>query len=209
MKYLSVLAFYFCILASVNGQNTKHSITSATVKYAISKIDADDKSKLPSEYLFFGKADMSRLELTSGGNKKIIISDNLSKSGFLLSTEGKNKIAMKLNPLETKSKGSNYTAELTRESKNIAGFVCYKAIISKQTINGPISKEVWFNSEIKCRNGYGINILGVNGLLMEFETQDINHNSYKLIAQQVDVSSVLSDSLFCVPKGYKFVEHQK
>lgn len=208
MKFLFVLVTCLSHLTDVNGQNTKHSITNVIVNYSIAKIENDDKSKLPTEYLFFGKNDMSRAEISANGTKKIIISDNLSRAGFLLSAKGKSKSALKLNPLNIKSKSANYSVELTRESKSIAGFVCYKAFISKQTFNGPVTKEVWFNSEIKCRNGYGITILGINGLLMEFETQDLDHNTYKLTAQKVDVSTLLGDSLFRVPKGYKIVERE-
>ena len=155
MKFLFVLVTCLSYLTDVNGQNTKHSITNVIVNYSIAKIENDDKSKLPTEYLFFGKNDMSRAEISANGTKKIIISDNLSRAGFLLSAKGKSKSALKLNPLNIKSKSANYSVELTRESKSIAGFVCYKAFISKQTFNGAVTKEVWFNSEIKCRNGYG------------------------------------------------------
>lgn len=202
-------ALFFLLCAfTVNAQNTKHNITNAVVTYDVVPIDGDLKSKLPSDYVIYAKNDMSRTEMKTVEGKKIVISDNLAQYAYTLTEKDGKKQAVRSGTESTKKVKPDPNApsiELTREPKVIAGYTCYKAIVTKQTPNGPIVSEAWFNTELRCRNGIYGSIPGLNGFLMEYTTRDGDNNNYKLIAKSVDIGTTLNDSIFHVPAGFKII----
>lgn len=210
MKFVktTMLILAICISTIANSQNTKHSISSAKIVYQITQTTSKDVAKKPMEYTLYIKKDMSRVEMESEKGKITMISDNLSHTGYMLMDNPGAKIAMKMNlqaELEKKGLNKDPEVEITRESKVIAGYTCYKAII-KSTIKDEVkSYDVWFTSDIKGDYSYDTKIKGVNGLMMEFEnTRD--GKSYKMTALSVEPMDNISDDLFKVPSDYQIMD---
>ena len=204
----ALLVLAILISASVKSQNTKHSITSAKIVYRITETSSKEVAKKPIDYTLYIKKDLSRVEMESEKGKMTIINDNLAKTGYMLMDNAGTKIAMKMNlESELKKKGvdSDAKVEITRESKVIAGYTCYKAIITSTTKEGPKSYDVWFTNDIKGDYSYENKVKGVNGLFMEFEDTR-NGKTFKMTATSVEPSDNLSDDLFKVPSDYQLMD---
>ncbi len=205
--YLSLFIILFFSKTALS-QNTKHSVSSAKIEYQISLTNDKELSKPPMEYTLFIKNDMSRVEMNGGKAKIVMISDNLANLGYMLMDNSGSKIAMKMNrEMELKKKGISKEpkVEITRESKMIAGYPCFKAIITSETDKGIKTYDVWFTNEIKGNYSYETKINGLNGLMMEFE--NVNEGkTYKMTATKVDLEDNLSDDLFKVPSDYQIMD---
>ncbi len=210
MKFIqtTLLIVAICISTIANSQNTKHTITSAKIVYQITQTTSKEIAKKPMEYTLYVKKDMSRVEMNTEGSKVTMISDNLAHSGYMLMDNPGSKIAMKMNlDAELKKKGldKDPEVEITRESKIIAGYTCYKAIIKSVGKEGAKTYDVWFTSDIKGNYSYDTKIKGVNGLMMEFESMR-DGKTYKMTALSVEPMDNMSDELFKVPADYQIMD---
>ncbi|HQW00167.1 MAG TPA: DUF4412 domain-containing protein [Bacteroidia bacterium] len=210
MKFFTttLLLAALCISSIGYSQNSKHSISSAKIVYRITQTTTKEVAIKPMEYTLFIKKDMSRVEMESEKGKMTMISDNLARTAYMLMDNSGSKIAMKMNlEAEMQKKGidKDPEVEITRESKVIAGYTCYKAIIKSTTKGDKETYDVWFTSDIKGNYSYETNIKGVNGLMMEFETSR-EGKTYKMTALSVEPMDNLSDDLFKVPSDYQIMD---
>lgn len=205
MKSKLILLTVFVFITSVSfSQNTKHSITSGKVIFDISYPDSqfDDQtmSNFPTESIMYFKNDKSRVEVSMAMGKTIVISDNKSGNAVMLMDMMGNKMAIDMNKADIekeKQKTGKPKVEKTRESKTIAGYTCYKAII---TMNDK-SFDAWFTNDLSMKNSFSSEIEGVDGFLMEFYNQQ-NGMNMKMTCRSVEPTDV-SDSQFDIPEGYK------
>ncbi len=210
MKFIKTYLFFLALLisAGVNSQNTKHSVTSAKIVYRVTLITEKGVNNKPLDYTLYLKKDMSRVEMESEKGKMVMISDNLGKSGYTLMDNSGQKIAMKMNMSKMMAKNGNLSEPkvvITRESKVIAGYTCYKAIVTSQTKEGERVYDVWFTNDIKGNYSYETNINGLNGLMMEFESER-DGKTYKMVAVNVEPDDSISDELFKVPSDYQIID---
>ena len=207
-----VFCFVLLFIATFcSAQNSKHSISYVKVEFEIDSSSLLLNSNRPLEFNLHGKNDMSRVEIKYQQETRIIISDNLSQSGYILSSMKNKKVAEKINSSHYTQRNTGIAKPiiiLTRDSKLIAGFNCYKAIVRRQIMNTTSEEEVWFSNEIKCKNSFGNNLPGINGMLMQYQFHDDFNNNFKVSAKKVEVEESLSDSLFRVPAGYKIIERK-
>ena len=210
MKYNRTILFLISIFFTSNAycQNTKHSVSSAKIKYKLTHVSEKGTDSKPLEYSLYIKKDMSRVEMESEKGKITMISDNLADIGYMLMDNSGKKIAMKMSR-NAMMKNNGVTAEpkvqITRESKTIAGYNCYKAIITSQTKDGEKIYDVWFTNDIKGNYSYDTKITELNGLMMEFEW--INDGmTYQMVATSVEPDDNLSDDLFKVPNEYQIMD---
>ena len=158
MKFFTttLLLAALCISSIGYSQNSKHSISSAKIVYRITQTTTKEVAIKPMEYTLFIKKDMSRVEMESEKGKMTMISDNLARTAYMLMDNSGSKIAMKMNlEAEMQKKGidKDPEVEITRESKVIAGYTCYKAIIKSTTKGDKETYDVWFTSDIKKKYG--------------------------------------------------------
>ncbi len=217
MKYYASLLLLVAVLflaGNCKAQNTKHVITSAKVVYDVTLVSSENAAaesvglEDPIEYTLYFKKAMSRVEMNSGENKISIISDNLSNKGTMLMDMNGMKMAMKmdsLSPVKKNGQTVKPAVVITRESKLIAGYLCYKANVTSVTKSGTKSYVVWFNSELKGNYSYDTKVEGINGLMMEFESKS-EGKVYKMTAKSVDTNDILADDLFVIPSDYKIVD---
>lgn len=200
-----------CTTSFCKAQNSKHSITCVKVEFEIDSSSFLSKTNRPLEFNLYGKNDMSRIEIKYQQETRIIISDNLSQSGYILSSLKNKKVAEKINSSINTSRNTGIPKPIvtvTRDSKLIAGFNCYKALVKWQDMNIAAEEEVWFSSEIKCKNSFENILPGINGMLMQYQFHDDFNKNFKVSAKKVEVKESLSDSLFRVPAGYKIIERK-
>ena len=203
---LFILVLFAC--GSAFSQNTKHTVSSAKIAYKITSVSDKNIASKPLEYILYIKKDMSRVEMQSDKGTTVMISDNLANTGYLLMENSGNKMAMKMNRDAMMKKSGVATetkVQITRESKVIAGYTCYKAIITSNYKDDTKVYDVWFTNDIKGNYSYDTKINGLNGLMMEFESAQ-DGKSYKMVATKVDLEDNLSDDLFKVPADYQIMD---
>jgi GLPGLI family protein len=204
----NLLFLMLLVFGNVYSQNTKHSVYSAKVTYKVTAISDKTVAEKPIEFILFMKKDMSRLEMQSEEGKTVMISDNLANIGYILMNTTDQKMAMKMDR-STTMKQNDVDPEpkvvLTRESKIIAGYTCYKAIITAKTKEGENVYNVWFTNDIKGNYSYDTKIKGINGLMMEFDSVK-DGKTYKMVATKVELDDNLSDELFKVPSDYQIMD---
>jgi GLPGLI family protein len=162
---------------------------------------------MPKEMTLYFKEDFSRAEMAmpTGGNM-VMISDFKAKVNYVLMNMGANKMAIKSTEAELNAKKSGVAPKVTttRELKEIAGYSCYKAIVTFTTGKGEKSMDVWFTNQIHAHNSYTNSIDGITGLMMEFESTE-NGRTMKLTAKSVEPIDNLEPTLFQVPSDYKIM----
>lgn len=196
------------VFGNAYSQNTKHSVNSGKVTYKITSLSDKNIASKPMEFILFFKKDMSRVEMESEGSKSIMISDNLANTGYMLMDNSGNKIAMKMNRdamMKKNGIAEEPKVQITRESKVIAGYTCYKAIITSNYKGETKVYDVWFTNDIKGNYSYDTKIKGLNGLMMEFESVN-EGKTYKMVATKVELDDNLSDELFKVPSDYQIMD---
>ena len=207
-KLLLLICLVF-VYGNSFAQKSKHQLTSGKVIFDISFPDAqfDDQTMaaMPTESVLIFKDDMSKVILNSSMYNSIIISDNKTGEGTMLMDMMGNKISMKMNreDIQKEKSAQKPKVELTRESKVIAGYTCYKAIVTIMMDNTEKTFDVWFTNEIGAPNGFRSQIEGINGFMMEFIMEN-NGMTMKMTARSVEPMEV-SDSEFTIPEGYKMV----
>ena len=92
-----VFCFALLFIATLcSAQNSKHSISYVKVEFEIDSSSLLLNSNRPLEFNLHGKNDMSRVEIKYQHETRIIISDNLSQSGYILSSIKNKKLQRKL-----------------------------------------------------------------------------------------------------------------
>ncbi|MFZ7115999.1 MAG: DUF4412 domain-containing protein [Bacteroidota bacterium] len=203
-----LLFMVLSVFGNAYSQNTKHSVNSGKVTYKITSLSDKNIASKPMEFILFFKKDMSRVEMESEGSKSIMISDNLANTGYMLMDNSGNKIAMKMNRdamMKKNGIAEEPKVQITRESKVIAGYTCYKAIITSNYKGETKVYDVWFTNDIKGNYSYDTKIKGLNGLMMEFESVN-EGKTYKMVATKVELDDNLSDELFKVPSDYQIMD---
>ena len=137
------------------------------------------------------------------GNAIVMISDFLNGTAYTLMDMGPKKMAIQttFDEIKAKRKGPAPKVTLTRESKVIAGYTCYKAIVIVTNDKGDHTMDVWFSNEIKSQNTFSTKIEGINGCLMEFETSE-GGRTMTMTAESVQAIDNIDPALFTVPEGY-------
>ncbi len=203
---LTVILFFISI--QTFSQASKHQLSSGKITFDISypdsKLDEETLANLPVEAIMKFKDDLIRVEVSMAMGKTTIISNNKTGNGTMLMDMMGNKIAMEMNKedmMKDKGNSPKPKVELTRESKDIAGYSCKKAIVTVGTSDGDKSFDAWFTNDLKVRNSFSSQIEGIDGFLMEFQTVQ-NGMSMKMKANHVDPLAI-DDSEFIIPDGYK------
>jgi GLPGLI family protein len=212
MKRISfpIFTFFLLLLTNLPAQNTKHSLISGKIVYEINfpvnEQRPQAKESMPKEMTLYFKEDFSRTEVSMPTGTMVMISDFKAKVNYMLMQMGTNKMAIKSTEAEVNAKKSGVAPKVTvtRESKVIAGYSCYKAIVTYTSAKGERSIDVWFTNQIHAHNSYTTSIDGITGVMLEFESTENGH-TMKLTAKSVEPIDILDPALFQVPADYKIM----
>ncbi len=203
MKKIILLASAVLISIGTFAQNKKIREGKASFKITYN-LDADKKqmeSFLPSSIDIYFKGDRSSAQSNGGMMEQRTVSD--SKEGVsytLMEIEG-NKVALKTTRSEAVSKMSakgTPEVKITKETKEIAGYKCTKAIV---TSNGAPSFDVWFTKDLEGSNGSNVVYEGIDGFMMEYEV-NADGMGMKFVCTSVSDEKV-DDAKFVVPQDYR------
>ncbi|MBL0104091.1 MAG: hypothetical protein IPP51_10295 [Bacteroidetes bacterium] len=144
--------------------------------------------------------------MSMGTGTMVMISDFKAKVNYVLMNMAGNKMAVKSTEAEMNAKKSGVAPKVTvtRETKMIANYSCYKAIVTFTTGKGERSMDVWFTNQIHAHNSYTNSIDGITGVMMEFESTE-NGRTMKLTAKSVEPMDNIDPTLFQVPSDYKIL----
>ena len=203
MKSLILSLF---ILISFTGQT--QSITEGKVIYTItyleSDIDPQMLSMMPTEAVMYFTNDKTRMEMKMGmGMNLVTLTDNKLKNTTVLMDVMGNKTAMTMTEDDIKKeakKAGEYEIVKTNETKNIAGYLCKKAIVTLKDKN---QFNVWYTDQIKVSNvNWNNQFKNIDGFLMEFKMDQNSGMSMNMTAKSIAAEKA-PEQLFIIPEGYK------
>ena len=96
----------------------------------------------------------------------------------------------------------NHKIELKTDTKSIAGFLCYKAIVKVESPANPYTYDLWYTNEIKLKDpNWCTPFKSIPGVLMEYRVERFN---VVMHFTAIDVETLeIQDTEFMVPKKYK------
>lgn len=177
-----------------------------TYKVTIEGADVTDEMKayLPKSMTMTIKGNKSRTELIMSMMKTVSIADGDNKTAITLMDMMGQKFAIQSNYEEImKEMGEAPEAkvEVTGETKEIAGYVCKKAIITIAENDQELI--VYFTDELGSSELNFDNPMykDINGVMLEFEMPNESF-SMKFEATSVEKKNI-DDSEFTIPEGYQ------
>ncbi len=205
MKKIVLLSAAILVSAATYAGNKKlkQGKVSYTVTYDLDAEKQQMAAMLPTNVDVYFKSGKSCAE-TSGGmiSQRIITESNAGDSYALMELMGE-KVAIKTTRGEAVSKiSANGTPEvnITKETKDIAGYKCTKAIISFK--NQP-SFDVWFTTELEGVNGGYARYEGIEGMMLQYEVK-VDGIGMKYTCTSVTELDV-DDAKFVVPQDYRTI----
>ena len=153
---------------------------------------------------------MSKTEINMGMGKTIVIFNASEKAGTTLIDMMGQKLSIKMTS-ESIAKEMNDIPELKvdylDETKEIAGYVCKKVVVSELKENGEKGPqhEVYYTEELGNGMLNAINPMfkDIDGVLMQYSSSE-NGMDMNFTAISVDKKRI-SDKAFEIPEGYKEV----
>ena len=188
---------------STNAQNKK--LKEGKVSFKITyDLDADKQqmsAMLPTNVDIYFKGGKSSAE-SSGGmmQQRTITSSETGDSYTLMELMGQ-KVALKMTKGEAVSKISAHGTpeiKITKESKEIAGYKCTKAVVS---VKGEPSFDIWFTKELEGINGGYARYEGIDGMMLEYE---VHHDGIGMKYSCTAISNEkVDDAKFVIPSDYR------
>ncbi len=206
-----ILLFVFIFLINLNA-GAQQVISEGKVIYHISypdmEMDPQMAAMMPSESVVYFKDHLSRTEMSIGSgihsitilnsktNEITTLMDMMgTKTATVISEDQKNK---------EKKSGNDNSFELLNESKEIAGYMCKKAVMKNSDGS---SLEIFYTDKILSRSQFGKQWKNFKGFPMEYQVAAEGFNM-KLKAIKVSAEKV-SDDQFKIPPEYKLMTQEE
>lgn len=164
---------------------------------------------MPTELSVTFKGSKVRSEFATGMSETIILNDAQvpNNSTILMDMMG-NKYAMKVDEkkiLEQKANMPKYDIMVTKESKDIAGYKCVKAVLINQSNKDEVI--VYYSPEIPfMENSFNAEFKDVKGMPFEY-TAKMNGMKMTLSVKEVSKEKV-QESIFTIPAEFKLVTQE-
>lgn len=162
------------------------------------------KNMMPKSMIMTIKGNKSRSEMAMSMGKTISISDGDAKTAITLMDMMGQKFAIQSNYDEIMKEiadSPEAKVEITSETKEIAGYLCKKAIVTIEEEDQEII--VYFTEELGtgAMNFDNPQFKDINGVMLEFEMPG-EEFSMHFVATSVEKKNV-EDSEFTIPDGYQ------
>ena len=154
---------------------------------------------MPTEMLIYTKGAKSRIETSTMMGSTIILTDTISKVGYVCMDMMGNKIAMEMpfDEMENEESVSDMQIKYINETKMVAGYKCKKAIITMKVEGEEVVQTVWYCEEIQNTNR---DMYKLKGMPMEYD-MDMQGMHVNYFVSNVSKEK-LADTMFDVPAGY-------
>jgi len=168
-------------------------------------IDAQTAAMMPKTMKLIIKGNKSRVEMSMGMGTTVVIFDAEKKDAVTLMDMMGQKFAMTMSTQEIEAQNADVPdvdVEVTNETKEIAGYICKKAIVKTKGDN-PSEHAVYFTDELGSGTMNYNNPLfkDIDGVMLEYSSAD-EGMTMKFSAIKVEKKKV-SDNEFEIPEGYK------
>ena len=175
------------------------------ITYPDSKFSESQLAMFPKVFTVSIKGTKSRTDLMMTAMNTVEITDYNDKTSVSLINMMGQKYAIKLTTSEIENKMASEgksTAELSDETKVIAGYTCKKVVVTVNDDGAKSTYEAWYTSELgsKLVNFNSSLYKDIDGALLEFLMKNQNI-SMKFIATSVEKKS-LPDKDFEIPSDY-------
>ena len=162
------------------------------------------KTMMPKTMIMTIKGNKARSEMVMSMGKTVSITDGDNKTATTLMDMMGQKIAIQMNYdeiMKDMADKPEAKVEVTSETKEIAGYVCKKAIVTIPEED--MEMIVYFTEELgsAALNFDNPQFKDINGVMMEFEMPNDSF-SMKFTAISVEKKNV-EDSEFTIPEGYQ------
>jgi GLPGLI family protein len=213
---LLVIAIILSCGYSANAEPKDFSgIVIYNISYDNADVDPQMMAMMPKTLKMMIKGGKTRTEMSMGGmGTNVNIFDSETNSGVMLMDMMGQKFAMELSAddiEEELEEGPDVKVDVTSETKEIAGYICKKAIVKVLKDNGSVEAEmeVYFTDELGSGaiNSNEPMFKDIDGVMLEYSIKEENI-TMKMTAVSVDKKK-LSDSEFEIPEGYKKVTEEE
>jgi len=137
-----------------------------------------------------------------------IISNVKEKTGIMLMNMMGNKMAIDLNEMDLKAvsdkkAANNIEVTPTNDTKEIAGYICKKYLVTMIQDDNVLNMPVWVTDAIQPETRYNIDDFQskFEGMPLEYNIM-MNGMNIKLIAQDITLNKI-DESVFNIPNDYK------
>ncbi len=212
------LLFFFPSLIWAQPKITEGKLLYEITYQNLSKELISKEHLLPHDASLYFKNEKCRIEMGAGqfGKNITIIDKEKGETLALLNINGK-KFAIRKNDsemvevrnsLRSDTSKSDIKVEIVNEQKNIAGFVCQKAIITRTKRGVKKQSECWFTKELPAYNTQNDEAFKkIDGFLMQFS---INESQLNMTMKVKMVNPLpMDDKLFEIPDGYHLVTEKE
>lgn len=204
LKNISTLLLIFSMSLSTSLIKAQVKISEGVAVFSLEfpseGIEEQYRAMLPTESKIYFKGDKSRTEMEMSIMTMVSITDAKTKTFILLMDMMGKKTAVKTDLSKSNDDDNDYKIKVTDETKTIAGFKCYKAIV---TDDEDSKFDVWFTKEVQGSTSDNMRFKGIEGFLMSYETTVPNmEGNMKMECKSVKAEKV-SDDKFTIPEGYE------
>lgn len=175
------------------------------------------QSMMPNDASLYFKNGKSRVEMPNPMGKITTITDSLQQNITVLMNLPGHKIALRKTKEEMKQVESDLLNGLERpkthvvlkpETKEIAGFICHRAIIYTGNDSLNVSDECWYSTELPplmliADSGFD----DIKGMVMEYNTHQEGIECHLKVRKVFD--EAVGDVLFEIPSQYKIVTEEE
>jgi hypothetical protein len=190
------------------GQKDFSGVIVYNITFPDSEFDAQTRAMLPRTATLTIKGLKSRTEMSMGmGGNTVSIFDGETMEGVTLMDMMGQKFAIASTEEDMDKemeKMPDFVVELTGETKEVAGYLCKKAVIrSEGGEEDDVMHEAYFTNELgwAMMNRNNPIFKDVEGVMLEYS---IDQDGMKMIFSAVSVEKKkISDKEFEVPEGYK------
>lgn len=214
MKKILLLAVILtAFISNVSYSQKKSKVSEGKVVYEISldgEVDGMMAAMLPSEIVMKFKGTKCRTEMVTAMAENITLSDQKDpNTGLILLDVMGSKYAMKVDPAkveEQKKKLPEFDVTITTETKEIAGYMCKKAILKNKS-NNEETYIFYAESLPFLENSLTSQFKNLQGMPMEFNSK-MNGLTMTMKAKTIEKVKI-ADTEFAASSEYKLVTEEE
>jgi hypothetical protein len=209
----TVLVLLACIVMYTGqakaGGDDFNGIIVYNISFADVDMDPQMAAMMPKTMKMKIKGENSRTEISMGMGSTIVVFNSETKSGFTLMDIMGQKLAMEMTAEELEKdieEAPDMDVEVTAETKEIAGYICKKAIVrSNESGAEDMEMVVYFTDELGSGtlNYNNPFFKDVQGVMMEYTMKE-NDMNMTFTAISVTKKKV-GDEEFVIPEGYNIM----
>jgi hypothetical protein len=212
MKSSFTLILLFFVSAALMAAKPFDGVITYKISYPDSKYTEAQLNMFPKVMTVSVKGSKARTEMNVGGGTTVEILDYVAKTKVALINMMGQKYAIKQTAQEIEKENAGQpkgTVNVTNETKNIAGYICKKAIVTSDEDGVKTTFEVWFTEDLGGKDANFDNPLykDINGVMLEFliKTPQI---TMKLSASSVEKKAVSAKD-FEIPADYTLTTQEE